>query len=137
MFRNDLVKQAIDDASDALMLAEKYKIEGDTETARRHVDLAYARLLRLDRQTFDAVDSHTLAGLLGPPTQLRIIARLCKLEGDLFESESKPARARAKHRRALELLLEAARADPSEQDADLLAELKTKVPAETLMARYR
>jgi hypothetical protein len=137
VFRNDLVKQAVDDASNALVLAEKYKIEGDTVSARRHVDLAYARLLRLDRGTFDAVDSHTLAGLLGPPPQLRIIARLCKLEGDLFEGEAKPVRARAKYRRALELLLEARQVDRSDEDAALVTDLRVKVPADTLMARYR
>ncbi len=137
MFQNDFIKRAIEQAGAMLSLIARHKQEGEIDEARAEIDAAYAKLLRIDRRSFEAVDSHTAAGLVGSADAVRIVARLCRLEAELFEDGGQRAAAQAKYRRALELLLEAHALEPADTDVAELDALSALVPRDKLAPRYR
>ncbi|MEB2313265.1 MAG: hypothetical protein OZ921_12895 [Sorangiineae bacterium] len=137
MYQNDIIKRAIEQTAIMLSRIAHHKREGELDEARAELDAAYAKLLRIDRASFESVDSRTAAGLVGPAPAVRNVARLCRLEAELLDDAGEPVRASLKRRRALELLLEAERLEPSTADRAELDELRAVVPAERLAARYR
>ncbi len=137
MFKQDLIKRALERTAEAVAKALGLKKEGELEEALAEINSAYDELLRIDRRTFDVVDSHTLAGLIGPVENLRSVAELSRIEGEIHEAAGRPKLAAARYRRALELMLEADEKKPvDDAGRAAIAELAARVPREQLMRRY-
>lgn len=137
MFQQDLIKRLLERTEEAVTKALHHKQEGELEEALAEVNSAYDELLRIDRRTFDVVDSHTLAGLLGPVESMRSLAELSRVEGELQEAAGRPKLAAARYRRALELMLEADERKPvDDAGRAAIAELAARVPRDQVMRRY-
>lgn len=132
-----MIKRALERTADAVAKALSLRREGELDEALAEINAAYDQVLRIDRRTFDMVDSHTLAGLIGPAEQLRAAGELSRAEGEIHEQAGRPKLAAARYRRALELLLEASDKKPADEAARAaIAELAGRVPRDQLMRRY-
>lgn len=137
MFQQDLIKRFLERTAEAVTRALDHEKVGEFEEALAEINSAYDDLLRIDRRTFDVVDSHTLAGLIGPVEKIRSVAELSRIEGGVHEAAGRPKLAAARYRRALELMLEADEKKPmDEAGRAVIAELSARVPRERLMRRY-
>ncbi len=132
-----MIKRALERTAEAVAKALHHKREGELEEALAEINSAYDEVLRIDRRTFDVVDSHTLAGLVGSVEHMRSLAELSRVEGGLQEALERPKLAAARYRRALELMLEADERKPADEAGRAaIAELAARVPRDQLMRRY-
>jgi hypothetical protein len=113
------------------------KREGNFDAGLRLVDEAYDDLLDMDRELFEIADSATLSQLLGPPGKVRAIARLCFEQAELLRLKSDPINSKLKYKRAVELTLEARRAEPDPADLELLKQAFMHIDVLVLAPRYR
>jgi hypothetical protein len=75
--------------------------------------------------------------MLHTPEKMRVAAQLLHEEGRALAGTGDPLHAAVRHRRAMELILEARAIEPSDQDDAILMELSRLVPIATLDPRYR
>ncbi len=78
----------------------------DIDEAQETVDEIYGRLLNMDRQTFELVDPHTLARMLGDPKRIAMVVTTMEAEADLLHARGQFEPAQQRYRRALALLSE-------------------------------
>jgi hypothetical protein len=133
----DYLIRIIEQVADFVARVVAKKREGNYEAGLRLVDEAYDDLLDMDRELFEIADSATLATLLGPPGKVRAIARLCFEQGDLLRLKGDPINAKLKYKKAVELTLEARRAEPEPDDLELLHRAFVHIDQSVLAARYQ
>jgi hypothetical protein len=116
-------------------LKEAGKLDEALRLVRATADGIFGPLL----PTLDAVDSATAASLLGDGGKVAAYATLLAEQADIHERLGDARRARADHRRALEMYLERARlAPPLDEGARAaIQRLRTKVDEARLAERYR
>jgi hypothetical protein len=137
MFREDYVMRLIRQLGEFLARVAGHRKKGDYVAALTEAGRAYDRLLEVPREIADRVDTPTLAALLVSADKIRVAAKIFWEEGNLYKASGDPLSAFARHRRALELFLEARALDPQEEDTSAILELSRQVPAAQLDPRYR
>jgi tetratricopeptide (TPR) repeat protein len=137
MFREDYIMRLIQQLVDAIARIAGLNRRGDHDKALAEAEQAWGKLLDAPPELLHAVDSATLAGMLHTPEKMRVAAQLLHEEGRALAGKGDPLHAAVRHRRAMELILEARAIDPSDQDDAILMELSRLVPVATLDARYR
>lgn len=136
MLRHDYIMRVIQQAVDAIARMMGLREKGDHEAARREAEAVYD-LLGVPSELAAAVDSATLAELLGHPDKIRAMAKLAVQEAELRRATGDPLACAAGYRRAAELTLEARSRAPHPDDASVLQELFRHFPTASLAARYR
>lgn len=137
--RKDYILQMIEQLTAAVAsvvgLKEAGKLDDALRLVRETADGIFGPLLR----TLDEVDSATAASLIGDSEKVAAYATLLAERADIYERKGDTRRARADHRRALEMYLERARLAPPLDDGTRAAieTLRTKVDEACLAERYR
>ncbi|HTE49402.1 MAG TPA: hypothetical protein VK698_00905 [Kofleriaceae bacterium] len=137
MFRDDYILAMVKQLANFLARMARRRGEGKLEDALDEADRAWSELFEIPRDLCDAVDSSTLAGLLGHPERIRAAAQLFWEEGRIHTARGDAMVAALKYRRALELILEARAAGATEADDAAVLELSRLIPVGDLDARYR
>ena len=137
MFREDYILRMVKQFAEALARIARLRVAGDHRAARESLEQLRGELFEGPDALDEAVDSATLARLLGHPDKIRAAAMLAWEDGRLLAAASDPLSAFARYRRAHELYLEARALDPRPDDDDALFELGRLAPAQHLDARYR
>jgi tetratricopeptide (TPR) repeat protein len=135
MFREDHIIRLIQQLVDAIARIAGLNRRGDHDQALAEAEQAWGKLLDAPADLRDAVDTATLAEMLRYPEKMRVAARLLHEEGHALAGKGDPLHAAVRHRRAMELLLEARAIEPS--DDAMVMELSRLVPVATLDPRYR
>jgi hypothetical protein len=136
MIREDYIIRIVKQIVDAIARLAGLRQKGDFQAALRQAESAYD-LLGVPPELAAAVSAETLAGMLGHPDKIRLMARLSQEEGDVHRASGDPLTAMARYRRAFELVLEARGRAPSDEDAGVLQELARHFPAGSLDPKYR
>jgi hypothetical protein len=137
--RKDYILRMIEQLSAVLAqvvgLKEAGKLDEALRLVRETADGIFGPLLR----TLDEVDSATAASLRGDSQKVAAYATLLAEQGNIHERKGDARRARADHRRALELYLERVRLAPplDDQTRAAIQTLRTKVDEGRLAERYR
>lgn len=137
MFREDYILRMLRQFIEALARIARLRAAGDHRAALAEVEQLRGELFEGPEALDDAVDSATLARLLGHPDKIRAAAMLAWEEGRIHAATSDPLAAFARYRRAHELYLEARARAPQPDDDDAILELGRLAPAQHLDARYR
>ena len=137
MFREDYIHRLIRQLVEAIARIAGLNRRGEHDRALAESDQAWGKLLDAPRDLIDAVDTATLAGMLGDPEKMRVAAQLLHEEGRALAGKGDPLHAAVRYRRALELVLEARAIEPSDADDAMVMELSREVPVATLDERYR
>ena len=136
MFQRDYLIRVIEQAVQAIARMLGLIERGDYEAARIEAEEAYD-LLGVPAELALRMDAAGLAELLVRPEKIRLLATLSWQEGDLLIATGDPLNGLERHRRAVELTLEAQRLDPRPEDAAALQEMLRQVPGYSLAERYR
>ncbi|MCA9627359.1 MAG: hypothetical protein KC766_06825 [Myxococcales bacterium] len=120
MLKQDFVMRVIEKAMQAIARALGHQSKGEDTRAMEALQEAYLDLLRVDRQTFDSLDTKTLVTLLGPPDVVRTLARVMTIEARSLDRMERPYLAKQRRTRATELYLAVGVGD----DADDVAALR-------------
>jgi hypothetical protein len=137
--RKDYILRMIEQLTEAIArvvgLKEAGKLDEALQLARETAGGIFGPLLR----TLDEVDSATAANLMGDGDKVSAYAALLAEQADIHERRGDARRARADHRRALEMYLERARLAPPLDDRARAAieALRAKVDETRLAERYR
>lgn len=137
MLREDYVMRLIRQIGEFLASIVGRRERGDFVGALVEAGQAWDRNFEVPRELADSVDTPTLASLLRHPDVIRAAADLFWEEARICQGQGDPLTAFARHRRALELYLEARAADPREDDDSAILELSRQVHARHLDPRYR
>jgi hypothetical protein len=127
VLRVDYLVRMIQRAAEALARAFSRKQEGRHADALAEIDAAYGALSKLDRRSFEALSSGTLARMLGLEERVRAVARLSKLEGDVHAELGDRSSSRMAYLRALELFREAENVRANPDDRSLIEELELRL----------
>lgn len=136
MLRDDYILRIIRQVVEAIARMLGSIERGDFQDARAQADDAYERL-GVPPELAMRMDSPSLANLVKRPDKIRMLSELSWQEGTLFRAMGDPLNGLDRQRRAVELLLEAQRIDPRDEDADKLQEMFRHVPTNALAERYR
>jgi hypothetical protein len=137
--RKDYILQMIEQLTAAVAsvvgLKEAGKLDEALRLVRATADGIFGPLLR----TLDEVDSATATSLMHDSEKVAAYATLLAEQADIYERKGDARRARADHRRALEMFLERARLAPPIDDGAraVIEALRTKVDEGRLGERYR
>ncbi len=114
-------------ALEAMARAIGMQLRGDDEAALKQLQQGYLQALRVDRHTFEELDTSTLVSLLGPKETVRILARLMTTEARSLERLGQADLAARRRVRAVEFY-GAVGADPDDQETlkELYAWLKSR-----------
>ncbi len=105
MLKQDFVMRIIEKAMQAIARALGYQAKGEDTSAMEALQEAYLDLLRVDRETFESLDTKTLVTLLGPPEVVRTLARVMTIEARTLDRMERPYLATQRRTRAAELYL--------------------------------
>ena len=136
MISQDYIIRIIQQVVEAIARMIGKREQGDYQGALRQAEAAYD-LLGIPPDLAAAMDSESLADLLGNPEKIRMMARLSQQEGEVYRATGDPLTGTARFRRAAELMLEARIRDPRPEDAGVLQELFRHFPTASLAAKYR
>lgn len=136
MIRQDYLLRIIEQAAQAIARMLGATQKNDYHSARVQADEAYS-LLGVPPELVLRMDSASLASLFAQPMKIRMLSKLLWQEGELYRATKDPLNGLDRQRRAVELLLEAQRLDPQEEDASVLQEMFRHVPTNTLAERYQ
>lgn len=109
----------IEKAMAAIARALGHQAKGEDTRALEALSEAYLDLLRVDRQTFESLDTKTLVTLLGPPEVVRTLARVMTIEARTFDRIERPYLAKQRRTQATELYLAVGVGDDPEDLATL------------------
>jgi tetratricopeptide (TPR) repeat protein len=137
MFREDYIVRMIKQFAEALARIARLRVAGDHRSALDAVARARGELFEGPADLDEAIDTATLARLLGHPDKLRAAAMLAWEDGRIHAAMGDPLTAFARYRRAHELYLEVRALDPQPDDESALLELGRLAPAQHLDPRYR
>ncbi len=137
MIRDDYIFRLIRQLAEALKRIVAANRAQNYAAAIDEAGRAWENVLGHPRELVAAVDTATLASLLGAPEKMRAGAELLVAEGHAHASGGNLAHANRCFRRALELYLEAREIQPIEQDEVTILELSREVHASQLDAKYR
>jgi hypothetical protein len=131
----EMIEQLAAAIASVVGLKQAGKLDEALQLVRTTADGIFGALLR----TLDEVDSATAASLLGNSDKVAAYATLLAEQADIQERRGDARRARADHRRALEMYLERARLAPPLDDHARAAihALRTQVDEGRLAERYR
>ena len=115
MLRQDYILRLIEQAAAALARAFAALAGKQYDMALAELSQAFNAASKLDRRSFDALDTRTVARLLGSPEQLRMVARVLAAEAEVHEQQGNRLTARRCLQRARELLLELSELTPEDQ----------------------
>lgn len=136
MISQDYIIRIIQQVGEAIARMIGKKDNGDYRAALQQAESAYD-LLGIPPDLAAAMNSESLASLLGHPEKIRLMARLSQQEGELYTATGDPLTGTARYRRAAELMLEARTRDPQPEDASVLQELFRHFPTSSLARKYR
>jgi len=136
MIRQDYIVRMIQQVGQALARMLGATKREDFLEARVQANEAYD-LLGIPADLTLIMDSPSLAGFIGNPDKIRLVADVLWHEGELLRANRDPINGLDRQRRAVELLLEAQRLDPQPEDASKLQEMCRYVPTACLAERYR
>jgi hypothetical protein len=127
LFRQDYILRLIEEAAAALARAFAALAGKKYDLALVELARAFSAASKLDRRSFDALDTRTVARLLGSPEQIRMVARILAAEADVHEQLGNALAARRCLHRARDLLLELS--ELTAEDQQTLADLGTRLRA--------
>jgi hypothetical protein len=135
----DYILKMIRQLAQALARIMRLRTSGELEEALLLVRTTSEGLFGPLARTLPELDAASAASLLGSRERIDAYAALTAEEAAIHETKREAKRARALHRRALELRLEAARlpGELGEEARAAIAELRAKVDEPRLDARYR
>jgi hypothetical protein len=136
LIKNDYIMRLIEQVVRAIARMLQLTEKGEFDQAIKKADDVYD-MLGVNKDLLDAMDTPSLANLLGHPDKMRLVARVCREEARVHKMKGDPLSAQNRNRKALELFLEARAADPQPDDYDDIAQLVDKVPQDVLDSRYR
>jgi hypothetical protein len=136
VFHRDYLMRIIQQVIEAIAKMMGLIEEGRSDLALKEAERGYG-LLDVPKELLDIASSETLAEVLGRPDKMRLCARLLAAEASAYAASRDPLTAVKKRRTALELLLEAHREEPRDEDYDRIRELARQVPTSSLAAKYR
>ena len=125
MLRQDYILRLIEQAAAALARAFAAIAGKEYDMALRELAQAFSAASKLDRRSFDALDTRTVARLIGSPEQIRMVARVLATEADVHEQQGNRVLARRSLRRARELLLELS--ERTAEDELVLTQLSSRL----------
>ncbi|MBX3184777.1 MAG: hypothetical protein KIT72_07985 [Polyangiaceae bacterium] len=127
MLRDDFIMKQLQRALEAMARAVGMQVRGDDEAALKQLQQGYLEALRVDRHTFEELDTGTLVSLLGPKETVRILARLMTTEARSLERLGQVDLAARRRTRAIEFY-GAVGADPDDKETlkELYAWLKSR-----------
>jgi hypothetical protein len=145
MFREDYILRMVKQLADAIARIAGLNQRGDHGEALEAADRAWGELLGdIPPDMASAIDSATLAGMLGRADRIRIGHGIAAEHARALAGQGDHAAAARRARRALELLLEArvieartGAAPSADSDAAALRALLAIVSRDALAPRYR